>query len=473
MPAESGCTFATFFIVMAMLSSQAACGPDLAAPDELARRAALSLAASPAIAVAIVAGSDVPIGELAGVGAIRRQGDSHQLCSGVLVAPNAVLTAAHCLAAEVASGELDLPEQQGLAPRWVFITGPSASPQSMGAVHLGTEVERHPLFCGPICDAGERLPERAAACREVLAACKLSSVDALRATLSPAAAEAGPLLAVRRDCLASLNDDLLRRAGILGPQEMFDVALLFLQTPLAHTPPLPLMPLSGATAASQAASRAASGELAPGQALWAVGFGSDQTQPPPRAPSAEHPAAGRNEVQDDEACGGEGSGVGVKRRAQVLVEALERVEMQVAEGPAAPSFGDSGGPLLSDGSPHLQAGCVLAVASRLADARREAVGGGAVLFTRVDAVRSWLDEALARHPPVWPEAQGSARHGVDDVAAGVTRSPATVPQAGCVAASRPAPACAVAVAMVAAARHLWARQNRDRRGRRGDDALPH
>lgn len=285
--------------------------------------------------------------------ALRTEGHAHVACTATLVAPDVLLTAAHCLPASMGADGWLRPAQGLTRLFWASATRPFPLGRQRtyeavaGATLPGYDPNFWRLYEVPLI---ERCP-RTAHEREVLAAYELACGD-------------GDRLFEAQDrlrCLTALPPALQRALGFADADwSARDVGLLFLDRPVVGVSPVRI---ASGTAASPPAPEGAS--------VTVVGYGWSERTPSP-AWLFVHPW-------------------GTRRTSAATVFAVGKQQLQLEE--ASPvCYGDSGGPVLhlaADGATE-----VVGVSSAMLP-RRARLCGPHATYMRADAVRSWVEATMA------------------------------------------------------------------------------
>lgn len=292
----------------------------------------------------------------AGVGllvALRAEGHAHVACSATLVAPDVLLTAAHCLPASMAADGWLRPAQALTRLLWVSATRPFPLGRQRtyeavaGATLPGYDPEFWRLYEAPLI---ERCP-RTAHEREVLAAYERACGDGDRLFEAQQ----------RLRCLTALPPALQRALGFADADwSARDVALLFLDRPVTGVAPVRIAQGSDASPPAP--------EGAP---VTVVGYGWSERTPSP-AWLFVHPW-------------------GTRRKSSATVFAVGNHQLQLEED-APVCYGDSGGPVLrraEDGAAE-----VVGVSSAMLP-RGARLCGPHATYMRADAVRPWVQATMA------------------------------------------------------------------------------
>ena len=288
-------------------------------------------------------------------------------CTGTLIAPDVVLTAAHCMISTQ-----HLPDIGKVLPKVGFRPGADTSVGGVAATIQVRHAVLHPEYWratfanggshNSFCPDGDLHSDRQIACKALREACDTESSAKLRVITLPqkrdnqaAQAERDGLL----QCINGQDEGLLRQAGYLGVQDEHDLALLFLETPVPNARVVRL-PKPEDTQA-----------LVEGTTLVGVGYGD------------QHAVATALQPQNRQC--------GEKRVMRNSLAELGQWELRLGMGPPQACFADSGGPLFFS---EPEAGAtILGVVSRLADRRSSHCDRG-VIYARVDRELDWIADTL-------------------------------------------------------------------------------
>ncbi len=284
-------------------------------------------------------------------------------CTGTLIAPDVVLTAAHCLTSYKHYAHVGQ-----VMPKLGFRPGADTALGGwLGTVQVRYTV-MHPNYWqatlanngihNTFCPSGDTRSERQEACDKLLSRCHVPTLAALRDTTVgdvPGDAALQASLQRVRNCINEQDEALLRQAGYLGVQDDRDFALLFLENPVP-----------GARIA-QLPTQADVQALVKGMTLAGVGYGDREADATSQVPRGE------------------------KRVMRNTLAELGHWELRLGMAPPQACHADSGGPLFfSDSGP---TPTVLGVVSRLADSRSTACDKGAI-YGRVDREVEWIEHTL-------------------------------------------------------------------------------
>lgn len=319
-------------LVLAACAWMAGCGAPAADAAELC-------ALGQRVTGAIVGGAPTGQQAFGAVGAIvatDRHGRTISICTGTLIAPDVVVTAAHCLVAQGAQNDARL--------LW-FSTDHDVSQLTKARPVQMTQTLVHPDFAG---DGPIEVPLAWRRAQDDTEARILADVfQTCGAPEKPLSDQAF------WQCVIGLPPDVQRRLGLMdGAVNMGDVGLGLLGTPLTDAP-LALLPT------------AATAPLWPTQAMQVVGYGVYD------APDAK---AKR----------------GLRHQGVVALDGIGHFELQVGFATAQVAFGDSGGPLFAAGDVAQE---LVGIASRsLVDA--EGHVKGPTLYARTTSFTPWIRQAL-------------------------------------------------------------------------------
>ena len=325
-------------------------------------------------------------------------------CTGTLIAEDVVLTAAHCVTYAQHFRHIG-----HVVPKIGFRPGSDTAAGGLAGTMQVRHTELHPAYWrasfanggshNSFCPDGDIHPNRQSACDTLVQRCHVADLAMLRAiTLAedPGDAQRHAERVRIRACVDREDEGILRQAGYLGVQDDHDLALLFLESPVANAR-IASLPKPADTQA-----------LTHGVTLLGVGYG---------------------EQVHDAGLQPHTSQRGEKRIMRNTLEELGQWEMRLGMGPPQACYADSGGPLFfADAHADMT---ILGVVSRLADSRSVRCDRG-VIYGRVDREVPWIAHTLD------DLCQRGVRYGCRNVpilgpvtpVAEAASNPATAPAAG-------------------------------------------
>ena len=306
----------------------------------------------------IIDGRRIETGRHASTGALVISGGGQQylFCTGTLIAPDVVLTAAHCVEA--------IPEMRmdGYSTHFVLTDDVASGLNEQESMFI--EYEAHPDYVSnfvlpasrmPVCNVPvDALDEKM--CGDLKMCADESDNDMESCLDSHWWNYVHQCTAERVQSFSDCENDFYFAMGLKGLSDGADIALVYLKTPIQGVTPSRVLQSSQADL------------LQPDTSVTIVGYG--QRSPEPGAPDA-----------------------GYKVEAESILTEVGYGEIKVGNDPSMPQqcFGDSGGPTfleVGDKSP-----LVIGVTSRGYDWGDCNKGG---IETRTDIFFEWLDDRMKR-----------------------------------------------------------------------------